>query len=217
LSDWKRAFDKWKTNYNYNKDTDDPKLRLKIDSPFILKEGDQGYKETMARNELQGSDVKDEAKYLFKSPTNCPNLAAKAAMFQDNNSDAQYSQLAKMFDDEVQKIKEKKHLCVKPRDCLPGSPLKLKNSEGKTVKYYFSGMNYNYKNLEALAKICIYDDMANTGLDDSTNPNACSPGLIKASAILAKYHTYGLASLRYTRLTNSLLFTEIFVSAFYCF
>jgi len=100
-------------------------------------------------------------------------------------------------------------MCTTYASCALGAPLTLKNSAGKNVDYYFYGPKFKYQNLDNLAKICLYDDQANSGLDDETNPNACSKELIAACNMLTKYSSYGLDSVRTTRLKMSLLFTEI--------
>lgn len=207
--DWKRKFDKWKEAYEFNKDASKEDYKTKIDSKFIVKKGDAAYDEVTEKNNLQGEETMDERKFLFKTGSSCKNIHDKAHNAPHLREDAKYSEVAQEFDREVQKIKKKKGMCTTYASCARGSPLTLKNSAGKDVDYHFYGPKFKYSNLDNLAKICLYDDETNTGLDDETNPNTCSKELIAACNVLAKYSSYGLDSVRTTRLKMSLLFTEI--------
>ena len=190
--DWKRKFDKWKETYDFNKDAKKDEYKTNVDSKFIVKKGDAAYDEVTEKNKLQGEKTLDERKYLFQTGKSCKNIQEKHRNAPHLREDAKYSQVAQMFDHEVQKIKRKKGMCTTYASCALGAPLTLKNSAGKNVDYYFYGPKFKYQNLDNLAKICLYDDQANSGLDDETNPNACSKELIAACNMLTKYSSYGL-------------------------
>jgi len=63
------------------------------------------------------------------------------------------------------------------------------------------GSSYDYKNLDAVSKLCLYDWEVKRGLNASERK--CSNKLIDASKRLQKYHVYGIHSLKTQRMKHN--------------
>lgn len=168
---WKRKLIRWQEKNVANQKATNPNVRNDISSRFVLQETDDNYETLHARNQLGDFDGLDESLFLYDTGKNCPNMKNRNTFANYKSQDAKYSGIAKLFSDEVAKMNGGK------------LPLEI---EGK--KFYFYGENYDYDNLDALSKLCLYDWEIKRGQE---NLRKCNANLIHYSKMIQKYHVYG--------------------------
>lgn len=148
----------------------------------------------MKRNSLRIVDGIDEDLYLFDAQQNCKNLSAMNTSAPHLQQMAAYSELAKIFDAEMKTMNK-------------GQPLADgKMDSRKNPTYYgFYGDTYDFKNILAVARLCVYESHILLEKD-----RKCSAILLKASIAVFKYESFGIDSNYVDRLQTNTLFAGLY-------
>jgi hypothetical protein len=190
---WNRKHDKWMEKLKANESAE-PEERFNIESRFILKKTNMNYDLLMNRNSLRIVDGIDEDLYLFDAQQNCKNLSALNTAAPHLQQMAAYSELARIFDAEMKKMNK-------------GQPLadgKMDSKKNPTY-YGFYGDTYDFKNILAVARLCVYESHMLPEKD-----RKCSAILMKASIAVFKYESFGIDSNYVDRLQTNTLFAGLY-------
>lgn len=103
---WKKSLIEWKSKHDANLRTTAADQKDDISSKFVLKSTDPSYERLNARNAMHKADKGrlDENSYLYDTKTNCPNLEKNNDFAIYKSMDARYSEVAKIFDEEITKM-----------------------------------------------------------------------------------------------------------------
>ena len=186
-TDWRKKRQKWLQAYEENKQVTDPNQKKDISSRFVLKSSDPNFDKLNKRNQLGTDPIsgEDEIKYLYDTRKNCPSCKVDYLTGAHNSLDAKFSEITKTFNEEMRKLAVIKGVGFDPLVISDAS-----YNDGEAVKFYFEGSNYDYRTLDAVSKICIYDEEINKGGDQRNR--VCSDKLSNASKRLQKYEVYGI-------------------------